>query len=334
MIKPFKGKKVTLEGGFGLKYVKIPQGLRDEFGQPPFSILDARQGLWQSRKKKWQSFGLQSEIGREDNLLKFSEKTKLKKKNYRITITDEKFKGEPTASTSTFDPVLCELMYNWFCPIDGNALDPFCGGCVRGIIAGYLGYEYIGFDLREEQVESNELQLKYINQIGCISPIPKWICDDALNMNRHTEEQEFDFVFSCPPYGNLEVYNDDPRDLSNKNYETFLESYDEIILKACQKLKNNRFACFVVANFRDKTNGMFNDFVGDTIYAFKKAGLHFYNDIVLITAIGNLQIRVGRQFRNYRKIGKTHQNVLVFYKGDNQKEIKNLKFATDKEEEK
>lgn len=34
------------------------------------------------------------------------------------------------------------------------------------------------------------------------------------------------------------------------------------------------------------------------------------------TAVGSLPIRIGRQFGSYRKLGKTHQNVLCFYKGD------------------
>ncbi len=35
-----------------------------KFGAPPFSILDARQGYWQERKRYWLSLGIQSEIGR------------------------------------------------------------------------------------------------------------------------------------------------------------------------------------------------------------------------------------------------------------------------------
>jgi hypothetical protein len=31
---------------------------------------------------------------------------------------------------------------------------------------------------------------------------------------------------------------------------------------------------------------------------------------------GSLPIRVGRQFGSYRKLGKTHQNVLIFYNGN------------------
>jgi hypothetical protein len=41
-----------------------------------------------------------------------------------------------------------------------------------------------------------------------------------------------------------------------------------------------------------------------------------YNEAILVTAVGSLPIRVGRQFEAGRKLGKTHQNVLVFLKGD------------------
>ena len=44
-----------------------------------------------------------------------------------------------------------------------------------------------------------------------------------------------------------------------------------------------------------------------------------YNEIILINVAGSLPIRVGRQFESGRKVGKMHQNVLVFYKGDPKK---------------
>ena len=40
---------------------------------------------------------------------------------------------------------------------------------------------------------------------------------------------------------------------------------------------------------------------------------------MLVTAVGSLQIRVSKQFRSGRKLGKTHQDVLVFVKGDPRK---------------
>ena len=80
-------------------------------------------------------------------------------------------------------------------------------------------------------------------------------------------------------------------------------------------LKDNSFSCFVVGEVRGK-GGTYYNFVADTIRAFNNAGLLFYNDIVMLTAIGTLPIRAGRAFNSGRKVGKAHQNVLVFVKGD------------------
>jgi hypothetical protein len=61
--------------------------------------------------------------------------------------------------------------------------------------------------------------------------------------------------------------------------------------------------------------GFYRNFVSGTIGAFEAAGAHLYNKATLVTAVGSLPIRIGKQFGRYRKLGKTHQNVLVFYNG-------------------
>jgi hypothetical protein len=38
--------------------------LADRFGVPPFSVLNAREGWWQDRKRAWLALGIQSELGR------------------------------------------------------------------------------------------------------------------------------------------------------------------------------------------------------------------------------------------------------------------------------
>src|SRR4051812_37586803 len=38
--------------------------LAERFLLPPFSVLDARQGYWQNRKRAWIALGIQSELGR------------------------------------------------------------------------------------------------------------------------------------------------------------------------------------------------------------------------------------------------------------------------------
>jgi len=211
--------------------------------------------------------------------------------------------------TSIFDPVLCELVYKWFCIPQGSVLDPFAGGSVRGIVATYLGYAYIGIDLSKPQIQANRQQAEAIG----VNPV--WIVGDSRNV-KEIAKGEYDLVFSCPPYYDLEVYSDNPDDLSvQADYEGFMNSYRQIISDCISMLKDNRFACFVVGDIRDK-KGFYRNFISDTIKAFQDAGALLYNEAILVTVAGSLPVRATRPFVSGRKLGKTHQNVLVFYKGD------------------
>lgn len=120
-------------------------------------------------------------------------------------------------------------------------------------------------------------------------------------------------IFTCPPYADLEVYSDDERDLSNMDYKDFLISYKNIIRKSAEMLKPNRFAVIVVGEVRDK-KGYYRNFVSDTITAAQQAGLKYYNELILVTSTSGLAVRVKKFINNSRKVGKHHQNVLVFYK--------------------
>jgi DNA modification methylase len=230
---------------------------------------------------------------------------------------DEFIKSNPDvyvmSGTSIFDPVVCEIVYRWFSPVGGIILDPFAGGSVRGIVAAKLGRQYIGHELREEQVAANRAQGDELCA-GDEFP-PAWIVGDSRNIDKTCADVQADMVFSCPPYADLEVYSDDPKDLSTMLYNDFRNAYFDIIRKACEKLKPDSFACFVVGEVRDK-KGHYINLVGDTVQAFLDAGLYYYNEAILITNAGSLAIRVGKQFSVSRKMGKSHQNVLVFVKGD------------------
>lgn len=230
-------------------------------------------------------------------------------------VKDKGIAGNTAGSgTSIFDPVLCELAYRWFSPPNGLVLDPFAGGSVRGIVAAKLGREYIGCELRPEQVAANRDQAARICADGTM---PAWHVGDSAK-TIPALKCAADFIFSCPPYGNLEVYSDGKDDLSNMDHVAFVAAYRGIIAAAVNKLKPDRFACFVVGDFRDK-KGFYRNFVSDTIGAFEDAGARLYNEAILVTAAGSLPIRAGKQFEASRKLGKTHQNVLVFCKGDPKK---------------
>lgn len=211
--------------------------------------------------------------------------------------------------TSIFDPVLCEVIYNWFGIKDGIVFDPFAGGSVRGVIAELLGQHYIGIDLSEKQVDANQINA---DKFGVC---PAWHCDDSKNADKYLPDESADLVFSCPPYHNLEKYSNHPLDLSNMNYADFIEAYREIISISCRKLKENRFAVFVVGEIRDK-QGAYRDFVSETKSIFRGEGLSLYNDIVLAESGATAPMRAAGVFNARRKLVKVHQNILVFYKGD------------------
>ena len=272
--------------------------LKDEFIIPPFSIFDTASGDWQNRKDRWKRLNIKSEIGRDSACINMD----THKKNIK----------EKAQYVSIFDPVLCEIMYRWFCPKGGYIIDPFAGGSVRGIVASHLGYNYTGIELREEQVDAN------IQQGLEITPEnpPEWICGDSDGL-LNFEDKMYDFIFSCPPYYDLEVYSDDVDDLSNMTPYEFNLKYSSIIGKLYAILKDNSYACFVVGNCRDK-NGFMRDLVGKTIESFEDYGFKYYNEIILRNPVASASMRAKGNMK-YKKMVKVHQNVLVFVKGDPKK---------------
>jgi DNA modification methylase len=312
--------------------IPTAQSLQERFIIPPFSIFDTRQGYWQERKKQWHALGINSQETRENvNLIAksgqppavYALRNDMREKLQREPEWDEiiayaREKGMHLyEGASIFDPVLAEIAYTWFNVPGGSILDPFAGGSVRGIVAGYLGYNYTGIDLRPDQVEANEKQWRAMNLKLASASAIGWVSGDSNEVLNHMKE-EFDLLFSCPPYHDLEQYSDDLADLSNMDYPAFLTVYRSIVIKSVARLKDNRFACFVVGDIRDKA-GRYRNFVSATIEAFREAGMCLYNEIILVNVAGSMPMRIGRQFEGGRKVGKVHQNVLVFYKGDPKK---------------
>lgn len=270
--------------------------LREQFIEPPFSVLDTKSGNFIRRIKLWKSLGIKSELGREVKTFgKFTPNQGNKDRFDKI-------------STSIFNPALCEVLYKWFCPNNGKILDPFAGGSVRGIVANKLGYKYTGIDIRQEQIDSNREQGLNILDVN---NQPNWFVGDS-NIILNDFNNEFDFIFSCPPYADLEVYSDLGGDISNKPYNEFLRLYESIIEKSCKLLKKDSLACFVVGEVRDK-KGNYIGFVPDTIKAFEKCGMKFYNECILLDQLGTASMRANGNMKS-KKLVKVHQNILVFKK--------------------
>lgn len=394
--------------------------LADRFLVPPFSILDARQGYWQDRKRAWLALGIRSELGRGDLLTYTGERSTgevtdriravnagrdpvsdqillasdgrrpnvspggsprpaaqrgpdgrtqrgdgagralrdapggggtgvwLRRGEEGETTTEGLVADRPLArgetrraadqrsnltgapalpewadngteymssGTSIFDPVLCELAYRWFCPEGGAVLDPFAGGSVRGIVAGRLGHPYVGVDLSPAQVAANSAQAPLVGD----GPEPRWVVGDSRRVEAAVvgvAEPPVDLVFSCPPYFDLEVYTDNPADLSQApDLDAFVDGLAEVLTGCAALLARDRFVVLVMGEARDRAGDLYGLIPG-TVEAARRAGLSYYNEAILVTMVGSLPLRAGRQFAASRKLGRTHQTVLVFVKGD------------------
>ena len=271
----------------------------------PFSIINTSTDRWQRRKRAWVALGIQSEVGRDARAFNIKE--------WMDETGDVQVATQ--SDTSIFDPALCEILYTWFAKKGGSVLDPFAGGSVRGVVAGKLGLSYAGHELREEQVSANRVQAD--EMFAEDYQKPSWFVGDSLQTLDRWHNGSFDFLLTCPPYGDLEVYSDDPADISNMGESDFDEAYAAIMSKALSKMAPNTFAAVVVGDYRDK-QGFLCNFVSKTIEACQVHGFRLYNEIILQNVVGTLALRVARQFERNRKIGKMHQNVLVFYNGSHE----------------
>lgn len=279
----------------------VPVSLADKFVVAPLSVLDRRSGLWQERLQRWKRLGVRSEAGRPGRLIYqggsegFSEML-----------------ANFTGGTSIFDPVLCELVYRWFVGKGGSVLDPFAGGAIRGIAASILGRSYVGLDVSSEQIEANRAQAGLAT-----GPAPVWIEADARDVVALLGGEEFDLIFTCPPYGDLERYSDDPRDLSTLRYEDFVVTLRGIVGGAASLLRDDRFAVVIISDIRRKDrNGVYRGLVLDTINAFRESGLELLNEAVVLDMVATAARRAERPFVRSRKLTRVHQVMLVFVKGD------------------
>jgi tRNA1(Val) A37 N6-methylase TrmN6 len=279
--------------------------MSDYFGVAPFSILNTVDGDWQKRKKRWNVL-----INDTGDMRSGALKAKNENTDSEVELAIQNLNN----GVSILDAVLAELMIKWFTEENFKTFDPFAGDTVFGFISAFLKRPFEGIELRKEQADFNQLQCD-LNNLDA-----KYICDTSENMNNHIGDESKDFIFSCPPYADLEVYSKLEDDLSTLSHEDFFKMYSKILQNTYSKLKNNRFAVIVTSEVRNK-KGEYIQLVGKTIDLMVRAGYMFYNDIVLVNSCGTLPLRTGKMMNSGRKVGRRHQNVLVFYKG-NPKKIK------------
>ena len=188
----------------------------------------------------------------------------------------------------------------------GRILDAFAGGPPRGLVSAIMGYQYVGFEIRQSQIDENIKVLKELSIEGA-----EYICGDGRYLQPSEALGLFDVSLTCPPYHDLEVYSDRPDDLSNlETYEQFNFAMYSTALAHRQLMKPGAFVCIVVGNFRNKT-GELVDFRAHTVENFKEVGFIFHQDVILCKNWGSAAIRSTNAWKG-KKLIPLHEHLLIF----------------------
>jgi hypothetical protein len=189
----------------------------------------------------------------------------------------------------------------------GRVLDAFAGGPPRGVVSGFMGYQYHGFEIRQEQIDENLAVVKTL---------------DLRNIHYHhadgrfleAQVSDFDFALTCPPYWNLETYSDLHEDLSNaQSYSEFLAGISFSIESHWPLMKPGAFVCWVVGPFRDKRTGELYDFPAHVIDLFSEIGFTYWQSVVLVKNFASAAKRASNAWRNKRLVPR-HEFLQVFRK--------------------
>lgn len=214
---------------------------------------------------------------------------------------------------SQFHPDLAKRIIEYWSEEGDRILDPF-GGRVRALIARNCKRNYVGYEISKKAynylVEKLKTQKTFTGESSVKIEIRN---QDSRKIDF---KNEFDMVFSCPPYWNVEDYNElygekIAGQLSDIGlYSRFMEELEEIVKKCFTALKPNKYAVFVVNDFR--RDGRFYAFHKDTIQIFLNAGF-ILHDIIINKLKTNVPLKTPL-FLSMKCMVKEHEYVLVFKK--------------------
>ena len=303
--------------------------LSEDFIVPPFSVFDTKTELWQSRKRQLRAIIGSSSETREGTLYDsmamrmpdIYSRTKKDRENkglefdtYILQLPVEKLNQQKAkdaySGVSSFDPVLAEVLIHWFTPFKGARIfDCFAGGITKGVVANLCGHQFIGLEIRKDQVETNRRKIKDLGMSA------EYVHTDARRVSEVLGVATQDMLLTCPPYYNLEVYSNLPEDASNQpTYESYLCILRDSFRESLKSLKKNRFCVVIISDVRDEL-GAYRNLPGDVIDIFRNEGCFLWNEFILLNNDASAKLRA-RRYMNTRKAVRMHQKVLVFYNGN------------------
>ncbi len=211
----------------------------------------------------------------------------------------------PGLKFSEFHAGLAENIVRYWSVEGDNVVDPFCGRVTRAFVTTSLGRNYTGFEVAENTYKRVTEHLTKLNLSADIR------LDDGCLLNGINNDST-DFIYSCPPYFALEVYQEANNQLSRlDSYNDFLNQIHICISNCYRVLKPGKFMCFVVADFRWK--GKLESFSSDFINISKVNKFIHWDTIIIKNFSPFAALQMGK-VASKRYTSKIHEYLLVFRK--------------------
>lgn len=208
---------------------------------------------------------------------------------------------------SIFNPVVAINILNLYAPKKGMCYDPFAGGGTRAIVAAKFGLDYVGVELRQEEVDAIYDRCRY-NEVEV-----KIVCASSASVPQ-IKTGSADFSMSCPPYWNLEQYKGGKEDMSMaETYEAFLGMLSDSIKESYRILKKGSVSCWVVGLHRDR-KGELLPLNHDVAWLHREAGFKLKEEVVLNMKNTGAVRRVGNFEKGNKFLIRTHEYCLIFEK--------------------
>jgi len=210
---------------------------------------------------------------------------------------------------SEFNPTVAENIINFWSEKGDVILDPFAGR-TRCFVSALKERRYLGFEVSREVCDLIKPTIEQTNTDYKFTPII--YNEDSFNIDK-IKIPEIDMIFTCPPYWNLERYESCDGQLSDiKKYEDFLDRYKQIMQKSIGLLKEDKYMCLVVGDFRLKKK--YYTFHCDNIRIMQELGMKLH-DVVCIQSVSfDIANRRFGMFKKWKFTAKVHEYLLVFKK--------------------
>lgn len=227
---------------------------------------------------------------------------------------------------SEFNPTVAKNIISFWSKEGDTILDPFSGR-TRALVSCVMKRNYIGYEISKDVIEYMNVKFESLN-------IPKLDVrnKDCIEINNDFEDNSVDFVFSCPPYWDLEKYESCDGQLSDvKDYDEFMNMLYDRLSVSVDKLKPNRYMCMVVGDFRRK--GDYITFHSDLIEKMKERLDIKLHDVIITQNIpfGMAAYYFGSRRKN-DYTAKAHEYIIIWKKkGDKKEYINNKKIGSNDE---